>query len=178
MLVSAWSLFQITVGFGLASLTFFALHRYRKHRQSRLETELTRTLRQIHVRQQHIKPRTVPLSEPTSPPPEFRKDRGLVFPSFEGTAVPEQPISVGVAPTLISIPSLDSQPFEDSGEIDDNLGHRYSAVWNMAEEGNDLESISKATGFLIGEVELILGLMRAIQNTATRGKQPPKDSRS
>ncbi len=62
-------------------------------------------------------------------------------------------------PVLIAVPDLAPPPAE-SVEIPANLVQRFGAIWDLADSGVPIESIARATGHPIGELELILGLRR------------------
>lgn len=78
------------------------------------------------------------------PRPARRVDRAEVPPSPTLIAVPNLAVSEGEAPELAAA----------------ELARRYAALWDLAEAGASTESIARATGQPIGQVELILGLMR------------------
>jgi hypothetical protein len=64
-------------------------------------------------------------------------------------------------PTLISVPNLASPPsstLEAAAELD----RRFGPVWAMSDEGVPTETISRESGYPIGQVELILGLRRQL----------------
>lgn len=68
-------------------------------------------------------------------------------------------------PTLIAVPSLASPGSEAvASEASAELGRRFGAIWTMADAGDSLGSIAKATGHPVGQVELILGLRRPSWN--------------
>ena len=80
------------------------------------------------------------------------------------------------APTLIAVPNL---AVEQGGEPSSMLemGRRFAAVWERSEAGESAESIARATGQPVGQVELILGLKRqlaaASPSSATSGSRLP-----
>lgn len=63
------------------------------------------------------------------------------------------------APTLIAVPDLSTPPPEKS-DAGETLRQRYQEIWDQADAGLDAESIARASGQPIGQIELILGLRR------------------
>jgi hypothetical protein len=70
---------------------------------------------------------------------------------------PEPTLAPG--PTLITVPDLSAPPAEAS-EASAELARRYGPLWDLADSGASAESIARASGQPIGQVELILGLRR------------------
>jgi len=61
-------------------------------------------------------------------------------------------------PTLIVVPSLATTLPGASATAAAELSRRFGAIWAQADSGLSPESIARATGQPIGQVELILGL--------------------
>lgn len=78
-------------------------------------------------------------------------------------------------PTLISVPTLDSQSDEDAIQAGDSLGRRHAAIWQMADEGLSAEEIASAAGQPVGEIDLILALRRRVR---TSPSESPRDEKS
>jgi hypothetical protein len=64
-------------------------------------------------------------------------------------------------PALISVPNLEGGPNDRDATIS-GLKERYAAIWALADTGAATETISRATGQPMGQIELILGLRRQI----------------
>jgi hypothetical protein len=74
-------------------------------------------------------------------------------------------------PTLIVVPNLaatavDRHAESVMAEASAELGQRFGAIWELADAGAPAESIARATGHPIGQVELILGLRRQLAASA------------
>jgi hypothetical protein len=93
------------------------------------------------------------------PRPVLRADRG-------------GDVAVG-GPTLIAVPSLAAGD-SDASEAAAELGRRFGAIWSRADGGQPPESIARATGLPIGQVELILGLRRQLLQAGQPGSPPPR----
>lgn len=76
-----------------------------------------------------------------------------------GPAVPE--------PTLIAVPDLAASAVEAEDGAAAELIERYGPIWELADTGASPEAIARSTGQPIGQVELILGLRRQLNNTLT-----------
>lgn len=76
--------------------------------------------------------------------------------------VPEGPADAG--PTLIAIPNLAAPPQEETESAAAELGQRFGAIWDLADEGASPEAIARRTGQPVGQVELILALRRQLAN--------------
>jgi hypothetical protein len=63
-------------------------------------------------------------------------------------------------PKLIKVPRLAST--QDRQAMQGGLSQRYAAIWELAEGGASADSIARATGQPIGQIELILGLRRQL----------------
>jgi hypothetical protein len=73
--------------------------------------------------------------------------------------------------TLISVPDLSASTAEPAAaSASAELARRFSAIWELADTGASPESISRGTGYPIGQVELILGLRRQLE-TASAGSR-------
>lgn len=68
-------------------------------------------------------------------------------------------------PRLIAVPKLPA--VQDRAAMQGGLGQRYAAIWELAESGASPDSIARATGQPIGQIELILGLRRQMDNGRT-----------
>jgi hypothetical protein len=93
--------------------------------------------------------------------------RGVARPRTGQATLPE--------PTLISVPNLAAGGIEQGASVitSSELGRRFGAIWEQADAGADAEAIARATGQLIGQVELILGLKRQLE-AATSGSPERK----
>jgi hypothetical protein len=84
---------------------------------------------------------------------------------FAGSARAERAAATARAaqpePPLIAVPTLTSAP-EHREELVSGLSDRFAAIWSLAENGDSPEEIAQATGQPIGQVDLILGLLRHI----------------
>ena len=70
--------------------------------------------------------------------------------------------SASAGPTLIAVPSLASLGSEAvASEAAGGLLRRFGAIWTLADSGESTGAIAGATGYPIGQVELILGLRRS-----------------
>lgn len=65
-------------------------------------------------------------------------------------------------PRLISVPKLPASA--DRAAMQDGISQRYAAIWDLAESGASPDAIARATGQPIGQIELILGLRRQMDN--------------
>jgi hypothetical protein len=83
-----------------------------------------------------------------------------------------EPEGVG-RPTLIAVPSLAAVDV-DASEAAAELGRRFGAIWTRADSGDSPESIARATGQPIGQIELILGLRRHLLQAGQSGGPPPR----
>lgn len=77
------------------------------------------------------------------------------------------PVLAASGPTLIAVPGL-SSPSSPPPIAENELAGRFGAIWGLADQGEPVEAISRATGVPIGQVELILGLRRR----TTTGPRP------
>lgn len=69
-------------------------------------------------------------------------------------------------PRLIRVPKLDAAP-DDRRAALDGLAERHAAIWNLRDAGASADTIARATGQPIGQIELILGLRRQIDGVRT-----------
>jgi hypothetical protein len=70
-------------------------------------------------------------------------------------------------PTLIAIPSLVGTSGDEAPMVAEAMNRRYAAIWELADNGASAETIARATGQPIGEIDVILGLRRTIQPVRT-----------
>ncbi len=64
-------------------------------------------------------------------------------------------------PTLIQVPNLASPtPSDRAEQVARELAERFGPIWDLAQAGATAETIARATGHPVGQVELILGLRR------------------
>jgi hypothetical protein len=72
---------------------------------------------------------------------------------------------------LITVPNLASTSTSRGGHPTHGaLAQRYAAIWTLADGGTSPEVIARATGQPIGQIELILGLRRQIEEARTTAK--------
>ncbi len=153
------------LGTGLAILSAACLLLWRRVRapapiapgdgpSSRARPEIARRLDELAARHRALEARLDRIEattgaaiarapDPTGPRPGRRADRG-------GASVPG-------GPTLIAVPNLAAPPSAAS-EAASELDRRFGAVWALADSGASAEAVARATGYPIGQVELILGL--------------------
>jgi hypothetical protein len=74
--------------------------------------------------------------------------------------------------TLISVPDLEATN-GDSGASIQGIKERHAAIWELADSGATAETIARATGQPIGQIELILGLRRRIDSGKSGLPQQP-----
>jgi hypothetical protein len=68
-------------------------------------------------------------------------------------------------PRLIAVPKLSAAP--DRQAMHNGISQRYAAIWELAESGSSPDTIARATGQPIGQIELILGLRRQMDASRT-----------
>lgn len=73
-------------------------------------------------------------------------------------------------PRLIAVPKLPASA--DRAAMQGGISHRYAAIWELAESGASPDAIARATGQPIGQIELILGLRRQMDNGNSRTSIP------
>ncbi len=73
-------------------------------------------------------------------------------------------------PRLIAVPKLPASA--DRAAMQGGISHRYAAIWELAESGASADAIARATGQPIGQIELILGLRRQMDNGISRTSIP------
>src|SRR5262249_38188637 len=79
--------------------------------------------------------------------------------------------ALGTEPPLIAVPNLASTSTSREGNATHStLAQRYAAIWTLADSGTSPEVIARATGQPIGQIELILGLRRQIEEARTATK--------
>ncbi len=106
------------------------------------------------------------LDRPASLPPTPKAIQGGISQVTPRRVHPPQAIVAHPRPParLISVPNLavssDAQLPPES-----DLNRRFASVWDLAEAGASSETIARATGHPVGQVELILGLKRQSETT-------------
>jgi hypothetical protein len=78
-------------------------------------------------------------------------------------------------PALIAVPNLEGEP-HDRNVTSSALKERYAAIWALADTGATPDVIARATGQPIGQIELIFGLRRQIDDTRTLLSHAPHTS--
>jgi hypothetical protein len=71
---------------------------------------------------------------------------------------------------LIAVPNLEASPHEADGAIN-GIKERHATIWALADSGATAEFIARSTGQPIGQIELVLGLRRRIDETKTASPQ-------
>jgi hypothetical protein len=105
-------------------------------------------------------------------------DRGEdrpVNPTFRGDPIRRGTLRNDSAhePTLIAIPNLDDAPGNRQVTVG-GLRERYAAIWALAEKGGSAETIARATGQPVGQIELILALRRQVGESSPASVNPPR----
>ncbi len=114
-----------------------------------------RSLERIERLLERLEGQTVPMPERRA-----QADSSPCGPRTFRRADLAEPTAV-TGPTLITVPDLASPPSEAS-QAAAELGERFGAIWALADSGASPDSIARATGHPIGQVELILGLRRQL----------------
>jgi hypothetical protein len=179
MTIESWFVLTVAAAFlllGVAGspLAWVALH----HRKSQLEklmeerwNELTAELRRLEGR--------LALAEGTGHPTNGKRELGSFENGTNGRSLPNKPFLSSWRRTdearnlpqqedtsLISVPNLASSP-DEREPSPSPLSQRYSAIWDLADQGASPEVIAKATGQPIGQIDLILSLRRHIDGPRT-----------
>lgn len=140
--------------------------------------ELARQVEELGRRQRVLEDRwenvgTDEAARAKETPAPFPKGPGVASIRPTGTRhradMPEMPANAG--PTLIAIPNLAAPPQEETESAAAELGQRFGAIWDLADEGASPEAIARRTGQPVGQVELILALRRQLANKS-RGSRP------
>jgi hypothetical protein len=162
----------VLVGIAVSPLAWVALH----YRRSRLEQRLEGRCREIAAAVGTLEARLArsealvrartggaePITSPAVNSPRVAAGRPT-----SGTQHEQPPRSAPEAafePPLIAVPSLAEAPNEREALVS-VLTERFAAIWNLADHGGSVESIARATGQPVGQIDLIISLRRQIDGT-------------
>lgn len=159
-LVQSAAVTALSLALTLCVLALLAATRLRSRANS---DEMTRRLDALTDRLTLLETR-----EP-EPPAEIRSTPAPSPALPNATRRVDRPVpKVSDGPTLIAVPNLASNG-DPSDETSDELTRRFGAILEMAEAGASAESIARATGQPVGQVELILGIKRQLESSHSGG---------
>jgi hypothetical protein len=164
----------LLVGIALSPLAWLALHHRRTRLEQRMEGQWLEIAAQVRAIEERLsrsdamwQARNRNGESGTSPAMHSSRpgnSRSL------GGARQEHPPASGadplLEPALIAVPSLAGVPNEREASVA-GLTERFAAIWTLADQGGSPETIARATGQPIGQIDLILGLRRQIVGSRT-----------
>jgi hypothetical protein len=173
LIVTVASAFLL-VGIAASPLAWVALHHRRSRLEQRLEgrcLEIAATVRALEARLTRWEAVSRGLTGKAEPikAPAANSSRLGAGRSTSGAQREQRLLSAADAalePPLIAVPSLAPAPNEREASVG-SLTERFAAIWNLADNGGSPESIARATGQPVGQIDLIIGLRRQIDGNRT-----------
>ena len=164
----------LLLGIAASPLAWVAILQRRSRSERQIEqrfAELTRRLHKLQLRLERSESSWTTRTGPAKAKPAISaRDWPITASAPPAGSGPGRgaisPAATGDEPPLITVPNLASTS-QDRQVTLGALARRHAAIWTLAESGTAPEVIARATGQPIGQIELILGLRRQIEEART-----------